>query len=263
MAASCQADHQILIPSPLSPMMKRLALLCALLLAVAAGYGMIEAAKRLPGRIMKTANVWRSKSIISRYLASHQIRKLQLGAGGGYLNGWLNTDIDPLPGQAYLDATQPFPLPDQSMQYVFAEHVIEHLAYQDGLAAFRECYRVLAPGGKVRFATPDLRRFTALLDQAPASYLEAKFKFHEFPDLPAPVRPAFIINEEMHEFGHRFLYDEATLRNSLTAAGFKSIQRFDPGSSDDAALTGIEVRHNVASVRPVNDYETMVLQASR
>jgi predicted SAM-dependent methyltransferase len=241
--------------------MERLVLPCLLILAIAAGYGVAEAAKQVRSRSITAVNVWRRKGIISRYLASRQIRKLQLRAGGLNLSGWLNTDIDPEPDQAYLDATRPFPLPDQSVHYVFAEHVIEHLSYEDGLGAFRECYRVLVPGGKIRFATPDLRRFAALLDQAQASYIDVKFQ--EWPSRPAPLCPAFIINEEMREFGHRFLYDEVTLRDSLAHSGFKSIQRFAPGTSDDENLAGVEGRHNDLRVRPVNDYETMVLQATR
>jgi predicted SAM-dependent methyltransferase len=231
---------------------KKLVFFCLLLAAISGGYGLSRA---LPA--------WRSRTIISQYVSSHQTRKIQLGAGTVNLQGWLNTDIEPQAGQAYLDATKPFPFADGSIQYIFGEHVIEHLTYDDGLAMLRECYRVLSPGGKVRFATPDLHRLMALLDSAPPGYMDAKFKFHYWPAKPGGVAPAFIINKEMREWGHLFVYDEAALRESFAQAGFQSIRRFEPGMSDDEALTGVEARHNNSLIRPMNDYETMVLQGVR
>src|SRR5687767_6891434 len=50
-----------------------------------------------------------SAPVIERYMREHQTRKVQLGAGSSRLEGWLNTDIEPGDGLAYLDATKPFP----------------------------------------------------------------------------------------------------------------------------------------------------------
>jgi len=232
--------------------MKKVVLLGLLLVGVGVGY-----------ELSRLATLWRSRSIINTYIASNQIRKLQLGAGGVKLEGWLSTDIEPGPGEVYLDATKRFPVPDASIHYIFGEHVIEHLTYNDGMAMLRECYRVLDHGGKVRFATPDLRRLTSLLEKAPPEYLEEKFRFHGWPAKDPSLAPAFIINMELRNWGHQFVYDEVTLRDSLARAGFSSIQRFEPGTSDDNALSGIEARHNKPEVRPMNDFESMVLQAIR
>src|SRR5579863_6638205 len=60
----------------------------------------------------------RSPLIISSYLKNNAVHKLQLGAGEFSLPGWLNTDIEPHEGQAYLDASAPFPLPDASFVVV-------------------------------------------------------------------------------------------------------------------------------------------------
>jgi hypothetical protein len=61
--------------------------------------------------------------VIRDYLESHSVRKLQLGAGGNDPIGWLNTDIVPTRDEVYLDATQRYPFPDGSFQYVFSEHI--------------------------------------------------------------------------------------------------------------------------------------------
>jgi hypothetical protein len=66
------------------------------------------------------------------YLASHPVARLNVGAGGALLDGWLNTDRDPGPGAVYLDITRRFPLPDASVQRVLVEHVIEHVPLEAG-----------------------------------------------------------------------------------------------------------------------------------
>ena len=75
-----------------------------------------------------------SRHLISSYLSSHAVRKLQIGAGGAPgFDDWLNTDIEPRAGQAYLDATKPFPIPDGVLSYIFSEQVFEHLSYRGWL----------------------------------------------------------------------------------------------------------------------------------
>src|SRR5262249_49553943 len=64
----------------------------------------------------KTWNRLRSSHMIAEYMKNTKVRKLQVGSGEFSLPGWLNTDIDPVWGQAYLDATKPFPFPDSSFQ---------------------------------------------------------------------------------------------------------------------------------------------------
>ena len=119
-----------------------------------------------------------SRPIIDNYLSTHPEAKLQLGAGPNNMPGWLNTDIEPAPGQAYLDATKPFPMPDRTFNYITSEHVFEHLSYENGRRMLQECYRILKPGGRLRIATPDLSKFVSLfsLQQTPemTKYLDQK-----------------------------------------------------------------------------------------
>jgi predicted SAM-dependent methyltransferase len=204
----------------------------------------------------------RTPGLVREYMDAHPIRKLQIGAGGVDYPGWLNTDFEPGPDEVYLDLTKPFPIPDGSIQYVFGEHVIEHLGYDKGLTMLRECYRVLSPGGKIRFATPNLLKYFALFQepQSPEvqNYLRDKIAAHRWP--PSARPESMILNMEMRSFGHEYLYDPRTLSDSLAQAGFRAILQFPPGESDDPQLRGVESRHN-NGWRPVNDYESMVIQA--
>jgi predicted SAM-dependent methyltransferase len=207
-----------------------------------------------------------SPAMIRDYLHNTTVRKLQIGAGTNNYSGWLNSDIEPLADQVYLDAVQPFPLPDNSFQYVFSEHVIEHLTYEQAAGMLKECHRILAPGGKIRIATPNLLKLVELFRE-PASqdvrqYIERKEAWHEWPATPDPA--CFIINNELRGWGHQFVYTPKMLRGALEGAGFSEVKEFQVGQSDDAVLAGIEARGNWPErEREVNARETMILEAVR
>lgn len=206
-----------------------------------------------------------SRARVDSYLAEHAVRRLQLGAGRTVLPGWLSTDLVPKrPDILSLDVTRPFPFPDDSFDYVFAEHLVEHVSWRDGQRMLAECRRVLRPGGVLRVATPDLAVLVALyrgeagpdgrhyVDWVSRRYLAGLGHRH----------PVFVLNNAMRNWGHTFLYDEETLTLALGDAGFTAIGRRDFGESDHADLCGIESHGAaVADQRSVR-FETMVLEAT-
>jgi predicted SAM-dependent methyltransferase len=202
-----------------------------------------------------------SRTIINAYLATRSVHKLEIGAGSEDKPGWLNTDINPRAKEAFLDAAKPFPLPDNSMRYVHSEHVIEHLTYDGGLVMLKESFRVLEHGGRVRIATPSLSKVVGLLDAPPtpaaAEYLAGKATWHHYPRTADPA--GFLVNHEMREFGHQFLYTPKLLRARLEEAGFTTIKEFTPGESDDPELRNVEVRAKL-DIAKLNAYETLILE---
>jgi predicted SAM-dependent methyltransferase len=95
--------------------------------------------------------------IIHQYLHTDGIKKLHVGAGGSYLEGWLNVDLEPLDKRiAYMDAAADYPLPDNTIDYVYCEHLFEHLSFLQQMKMLNEVQRVLKPGGVFRVATPNL-----------------------------------------------------------------------------------------------------------
>lgn len=203
--------------------------------------------------------------LIADYVRGNAIRKVQLGAGSSRLRGWLNTDIEPGgDGLAYLDATNRFPFEGGSIHYIFSEHVIEHLTYDEGKAMIAEAFRVLAPGGKMRVSTPDLMQFIALFDANPSdeakAFIDAKLTWHEWPRDPNSA--ALILNLQMSSWGHKFMYDLATLSNALVSAGFRSPQAFDENVSDDEHLRDLEERDDGVNVC-ASHYETMSVEVEK
>ena len=205
--------------------------------------------------------------VIRDYLESHSVRKLQLGAGGNDPTGWLNTDIEPVGKEVYLDATDRYPFPDGSFQYVFSEHMIEHVRWEAAVAMLKESYRVLAVGGKVRIVTPNLTKFVQLLsggvDAEAKPYIMAKLRLHGWPE--TPVTEAFIFNRQVRDWGHEFLYDAATLRKSLELAGFKQITEYRIAEKTDPVFQEVEMRTRDAGsdLWVVNNWEAMAFEAVR
>jgi predicted SAM-dependent methyltransferase len=205
--------------------------------------------------------------VVSRYLRSHDVRKLQIGTHVAPLAGWLNSDLYPKTFnsltldaakrfQVTMDAAKRFPLPDQSFDYVFSEHQMEHIRHQGAISMIAECYRILKPGGKVRIAVPSLDRLIELLGARTA--LHDRYMRHKT-DLCYPgakPNPCFAFNAAFMNWGHCFIYDRETLRMMMGNAGFTDVRFFDPGESDDPNLKGIEVR-----IAELDAYETMVAQA--
>lgn len=148
------------------------------------------------------------------------------------------------------------PFDDNSVEYIFSGHLIEHLSRQGAIELLRECERVLKPEGVVRISTPDLRIFVE-------EYLKGETMENcDNLELPAdqlmqrlglPVeqsRKTFferildITAYRMHN--HKWLYDEQNLRQIFSLGGFadENIHRrtYQEGSVPD--LDKLDNREN-------------------
>ena len=213
--------------------------------------------------------VWRfgDSRTIDKYFQANSVRKLQLGAGGNAVVGWLNSDIAPSGEEIYLDAASRYPFADGSFHYIFAEHVIEHISWEAGVRMLQECYRVLAKGGKIRIITPDLSRFLTLLngqiDAEARQFLSAKSRAEAVPT--TAVQNAYVFNREFSEYGHKFLYDPPTLQKTFELAGFKEIRYRKVTDDTDPVFRQAELRtyHPLEDVRIMNNWEAMAFEATR
>jgi predicted SAM-dependent methyltransferase len=205
-------------------------------------FHLLEPARRLRRRIRRPFKP-SDRTIAGRYIAQSNTPKLNIGCGTHLLTGWLNTDYSPeLPLVMYLDARQRFPFKEETFDYIFSEHVIEHISYSDGMKMLTECFRVLKRSGKIRISTPDLAFLVDLTRPDKSDLQRAYIKWAANTFIPgAPDdNEAFVINNFVRNWGHTFIYDENTLRGAMTSAGFKEITEFDQHESNDVALCNLE-----------------------
>jgi predicted SAM-dependent methyltransferase len=182
-------------------------------------------------------------AVIEAYLAAHEIRKLHIGCGSNRLEGWLNSDYFPkAEGVLHLDATARFPIGDAELDYIFSEHMIEHVSYAEGISMLCECHRVLRPNGIIRISTPDLQFLMDLYrdDKSELQKEYIKWATEKFIKDAPYCDDVFVINNFFRDWGHLFIYDEKTLRRSLETSGFVNIIRCGLNESSDDVLKNLE-----------------------
>ncbi len=162
-------------------------------------------------------------------LFSSKRPKLHIGAGRARLEGWVNMDIQALPGvDVVADVTKG--LDFKNVEAIFAEHFLEHLAIDDALAFLGEAHRVMGEGGWLRLSTPNL-------DWVWSTHYEL-----------GPLDPdikrnnALRLNRAFHGWRHRFLWNREMLDEALAASGFAPVRWCRYGESELPVFQGIE-RH--------------------
>jgi predicted SAM-dependent methyltransferase len=200
---------------------------------------------------------------LARYQAQHPVLKLQIGCGKNALEGWFNTDLVPSRSRAKLDATKQFPYPDDTFDFVFSEHMIEHLLFDQGQAMLRECLRVLKPGGVLRIVTPDAAFLIKLYVNPDTAqhkhYIEAVSKSRLRHG--EPPNPTSVINSYYRDWGHLYIYDPPTMHDALAKTGFSDIYQGEVSESKHPELRGLE---HVDRMKPgFLALESMVFEARK
>ena len=170
--------------------------------------------------------------------------KLHLGCGRNLLDGWINTDFNTAKfrGSDFLDVTEKYPYDDNSVDYVFSEHMIEHISYQDGKFMIEESFRVLKSGGKIRISTPDLK-FLINLYTEDKTDLQKRYIDYSINHASYNVSigtDTFIINNFVRDWDHTFIYDEKTLKSLFESVGFSDVKSYLITESEDENLKNLE-----------------------
>lgn len=156
--------------------------------------------------------------------------RLHVGCGQEALTGWVNIDNKALPGvDRVLDVTEG--LPFEGVSAIYAEHFLEHLSLENGLAFLRECRRALKEDGILRLSTPNLDWV----------YL-THYRCGSWADEDQPLSDCLQLNRAFHGWGHQFLYNRQMLGAALRAAGFDTVRFQCYGESGVEELRGLE-RH--------------------
>ncbi len=140
-----------------------------------------------------------------------------------------------------LDIAEPLPLADGALDWVYAEHLIEHVSLPTAVHWLSEVRRVLAPGGLLRLTTPDLAKYVSGYLSGDTFFAKHRRRVQQVIQVaPAmPARNAFMFNQIFYLYGHRWLYDLAELQYVLGEAGFAADEvrlcGYRSGSRNDVA----------------------------
>lgn len=144
----------------------------------------------------------------------------------------------------YGDIVKGLPVASGTVARLFASHVLEHLSYEDALAAIRNSYALLKPGGLFRVVVPDLKmRAEKYVLAANQKSPTAAAQFLRSTMLGLEHRPRGLLGLLTSAFGvsdHLWMWDEASLSAALRDAGFSEIRRCSYGDSGDPLFSDVE-----------------------
>lgn len=202
--------------------------------------------------------------MIRQYLQNHVVSKLQLGCGPFLKEGWLNSDksVDIWKlGAIYMDVSKRFPLPDSCIDFVYSEHLFEHLKMPAATNMLKECHRVMKTNGVLRIATPNIE-FLVDLYLHPEKEINKRYIDWASEQGKIPASPVYVINRFHTTWGHQIIYDYKSLAQMLESCGFKDVIRCKMSQSEHPALVGLEEHFNNMPY----DFcclETMILEARK
>jgi predicted SAM-dependent methyltransferase len=115
------------------------------------------------------------------------------------------------------------PLRDQTADFIYSSHFLEHLDRQSARRLLEECFRVLKEGGVLRVAVPDLEHAWEMYRNGEKDHMLQIFFFTE---------------DETGLGQHRYAYDYKMMEGLLSDIGYDLIQRtqFQKGATPDLEL---------------------------
>ena len=190
---------------------------------------------------------------------------VQYGCGFESAHGWLNFDSSPtlrferipLLGGLYTknekrfpksvmfgDIMRGLPLAPDSVDRLYASHVLEHLPYEGAIKALANSFRILRSGGIFRLVVPDLHaRAVQYVHAKEAGDASAGDSFMTGTCLGQRHIPQGLKERLSLIFGgsrHLWMWDELSMHDALAGAGFVSIRRCQFGDSGDPAFAEVE-----------------------
>jgi predicted SAM-dependent methyltransferase len=150
------------------------------------------------------------------------VERLHLGCGKRHIPGWHHVDLLDFP---HVDRIGPVErlahIESDSIELIYACHVLEHFGRYEVFDVVSEWYRVLAPDGILRVGVPDFGAATRY-------YLE----HGDIRDVLGLIMGG---QTTAYDY-HKVIFDETGLGELLADVGFNSIRRYDWRTTDHAWL---------------------------
>lgn len=211
----------------------------------------------------------KQKTKIDSYLRENEIKKIQIGCGFNLLEGWLNTDLKHNDKILFLDAGDKFPVESDTFDFVYSEHLFEHLKVEQQLNMLNESFRILKKGGIMRIATPDLD-FLFKIYSNPNILENIEYVDWAINNIPhlKEVKNSIVDNEEYYVYvinnffkawGHQQIHNFPSLTKLALQCKYSKARRCNVGESEVFALQNIE-KHGTVIPEKINLFESMVIE---
>lgn len=139
--------------------------------------------------------------------------KLHIGCGKKFLPGYKHMDVMDSKHIDYVcDARELTMIPDDSVDEIYACHILEHVGRADVVSVLQEWYRAVQPGGIIRIAVPD---FEAVVQEYINNSDLMRYQ-------------GLLYGGQTYEYNfHYVAFDFRMLKDMLEEAGFKNVMRYD------------------------------------
>ncbi|WP_296584886.1 methyltransferase domain-containing protein [Xanthobacter sp.] len=135
----------------------------------------------------------------ARAVAKRILRKRHVVRSDGASDLYQKTDFRPW----IFNSGDTLPFTDDSVSFIYSEHVFEHFRFDIAVELFAESYRVLQPGAVIRTVVPD-----------------ADYRTYEAPEPAGYPGRALLFN---HPNKHKVRWNAYMLGKTLEFVGFRSV----------------------------------------
>ncbi|MFZ1301790.1 MAG: methyltransferase domain-containing protein [Candidatus Microsaccharimonas sp.] len=182
--------------------------------------------------------------VIRNYIRNKRgLKMLNVGCGTDYKKGWVNIDNNSddniLKLDVHWDMRNPLPIDDNSVDFIFNEHFVEHLTPEQARVALTDLIRILKPGGVMRVAMPDLREVVDYYLNVPLDKNQVIIDH----GLDFIQSQAEWMNVSFRDWGHQWLYDYDEIARRFKEIGYPVIQRKQLRKSKYPELNNLETRN--------------------
>lgn len=164
--------------------------------------------------------------------------KLEIGIANSHNKiGFISSDINIGTNYPY-DLRLGLPFPDASIDFIYAEHVLEHFIYNDLINLIKDCHRVLKLNGVFSIVVPDASIYLSGYSN-PNVFDYKKYCLYEF-GLKYKSKIDFVNYIFYMDGQHRHMFDRESILMTLSEGGFSQfrLRKFD--SSLDQQLRQYE-----------------------
>ena len=146
-------------------------------------------------------------------------KKLHLGCGKRYLDGYIHVDINELDHVDYVSSVDSLSMfENNTISEIYASHILEYFDKYEIINVLNEWKRVLEPGGELKVAVPDFENLIKVYNNS-----------LDISNIEGPIigRWEVVKDGKIQTLYHKQIFDKNKLTDILNDIGFVNISNWD------------------------------------